>query len=159
MDDLDIKKRNEAIFWDKLFNEKSLTELGKEHNLSRQQISLICFRQRDIQIRKLKELEDIKEIARAAAENLVRTAAKLTIRYDITSDDLYKKQEIHVANLELTMRTFNVFKLNNIRTLSDLEDYTELELLRLPNFGRKSLEETKELMREYGYKFRSYRRI
>mgnify|MGYP006296711583 FL=1 len=51
-----------------------------------------------------------------------------------------------VDALELTVRTYNCLKAENIFTIGDLVRRTELELLRMPNFGRKSLTEVKEIL-------------
>ena len=51
-----------------------------------------------------------------------------------------------VDNLELTVRSANCLKHLDINYLGDLIQYTEGELLRTPNLGRKSLTEIKELL-------------
>lgn len=55
----------------------------------------------------------------------------------------------------ISVRTLNCLKNENIVTLQDLTDKTEGELLRTPNFGRKSLNELKEVLAEFGYSFRT----
>jgi DNA-directed RNA polymerase subunit alpha len=51
-----------------------------------------------------------------------------------------------VDNLELTVRSANCLKHLDINYLGDLIQFTEGELLRTPNLGRKSLTEIKELL-------------
>lgn len=51
-----------------------------------------------------------------------------------------------VEDLELTVRSNNCLKNDNIRYIGDLVTKTEAEMLRTPNFGRKSLNEIKELL-------------
>ena len=46
--------------------------------------------------------------------------------------------------LELTVRSNNVLKAEGIFTIKNLVQYTERDLIRLPNMGRKSLNEIKE---------------
>lgn len=46
-----------------------------------------------------------------------------------------------LAELELPIRMWNVFKNNDFETIADVLALDEGELLRLPNFGRKSLNE------------------
>ena len=53
---------------------------------------------------------------------------------------------------EMTVRTFNVLKNGNIKTVQQLIEKKEHELLRLPNFGRKSLNELKEVLSRQGLK-------
>ena len=52
----------------------------------------------------------------------------------------------NVDELELSVRIINCFKSENIIFLGDLVQKTEGEMLRTPNFGRKSLNEIKEVL-------------
>ncbi len=51
-----------------------------------------------------------------------------------------------VDELELTVRSANCLKNDNIVYIGDLTQKTESEMLRTPNFGRKSLNEIKEVL-------------
>src|SRR5574341_1532228 len=51
-----------------------------------------------------------------------------------------------VDELELSVRAYNCLKNANIRTIGDLVQRSEQEMLRTKNFGRKSLNEIKELL-------------
>jgi DNA-directed RNA polymerase subunit alpha len=51
-----------------------------------------------------------------------------------------------VEELELSVRSYNCLKNANIQTISDLVQKTEAEMLRTKNFGRKSLNEIKEIL-------------
>lgn len=55
-----------------------------------------------------------------------------------------------VEDLELTVRSANCLKAENIRCLGDLVQYPESELMRIPNLGRKSLNEIKSILAERG---------
>ncbi|MFZ9034794.1 MAG: DNA-directed RNA polymerase subunit alpha [Francisellaceae bacterium] len=55
-----------------------------------------------------------------------------------------------VEDLELTVRSANCLKAQNIRYLGDLVQYPESELMRIPNLGRKSLNEIKAILAERG---------
>ena len=48
--------------------------------------------------------------------------------------------------LELSVRSANCLKNDNIVYIGDLIQKTEAEMLRTPNFGRKSLNEIKEVL-------------
>ena len=65
------------------------------------------------------------------------------------SEHLLKK----VDELELSVRSTNCLKNENVFYLGDLVQRTEAEMLRTPNFGRKSLNEIKELLANLGLSF------
>ena len=62
------------------------------------------------------------------------------------SPELLKK----VDELELSVRSANCLKNDNIVYIGDLIQKTEAEMLRTPNFGRKSLNEIKEVLASMG---------
>jgi len=55
-----------------------------------------------------------------------------------------------VEELELSVRSYNCLKNANIRTIRELVQKTEAEMLRTKNFGRKSLNEIKEILHGMG---------
>jgi len=55
-----------------------------------------------------------------------------------------------VDDLELTVRSANCLKAENIYYIGDLIQRTESELLKTPNLGRKSLNEIKEVLASHG---------
>jgi len=55
-----------------------------------------------------------------------------------------------VEDLELSVRSANCLKNDNIVYIGDLVQKTEQELLRTPNFGRKSLNEISEVLQQMG---------
>ncbi len=58
----------------------------------------------------------------------------------------YLKQ--NVSELELSVRSANCLKIAKIRTIGGLVQKTEAEMLKYPNFGKKSLAEIKEILVE-----------
>lgn len=60
--------------------------------------------------------------------------------------DLFKK----IDSLELTVRSANCLKSENIFYIGDLIQKTEIELLKMPNFGKKSLTEIKNILLKKG---------
>ncbi len=73
----------------------------------------------------------------------VRTEAPLEPQFNSA---LLKK----VDELELSVRSANCLKNDNIVYIGDLIQKTEAEMLRTPNFGRKSLNEIKEVLSQMG---------
>ena len=72
-----------------------------------------------------------------------------------SSDD--RKPEIHnenlnrsVEELELSVRSYNCLKNANIQSIGELVQKTESEMLKTKNFGRKSLNEIKEILAQMG---------
>jgi DNA-directed RNA polymerase subunit alpha len=55
-----------------------------------------------------------------------------------------------VEELELSVRSYNCLKNANIRTIRELVQKTEAEMLKTKNFGRKSLNEIKEILGTMG---------
>jgi DNA-directed RNA polymerase subunit alpha len=58
-----------------------------------------------------------------------------------------------VDEMELSVRSYNCLKNANIGTIGDLVQKTEPEMLRTKNFGRKSLNEIKEILSGMGLGF------
>ncbi len=65
------------------------------------------------------------------------------------NENLYKS----VEELELSVRSANCLKNANIRTIYDLVQKTEAEMLKTKNFGKKSLSEIKEILGSMGLHF------
>lgn len=96
---------------------------------------------------------DPEEAIRYAARILVQ---QLTVFADLESTPVPAEQpkipQIDpvllrpVDDLELTVRSANCLKVENIYYIGDLIQRTEAELLRTPNLGRKSLNEIKEVL-------------
>src|SRR3981081_3964498 len=68
-----------------------------------------------------------------------------------------------VEELELSVRSYNCLKNANIQSIGDLVQKTESEMLRTKNFGRKSLNEIKEILGNlnlsFGMKFDAQGRL
>ena len=62
------------------------------------------------------------------------------------NDNLFRS----VDELELSVRSANCLKNANIRLIGELVQKTEAEMLKTKNFGRKSLNEIKEILAEMG---------
>jgi DNA-directed RNA polymerase subunit alpha len=75
-------------------------------------------------------------------------------RADLGGDEAQREVNKHlfrsVNELELSVRAANCLKNANIKTIADLVQKTEGEMLRTKNFGKKSLNEIKEILTEMG---------
>ncbi|OQA39022.1 MAG: DNA-directed RNA polymerase subunit alpha [Spirochaetes bacterium ADurb.Bin315] len=85
-----------------------------------------------------------------APQNALAEAAKIAKEYFqifINFDETLINTS--VEELELTVRSSNCLKNANIRTIGDLTKKTEEEIAKTRNFGKKSLQEIKEKLKEW----------
>ncbi|MCY4536485.1 MAG: DNA-directed RNA polymerase subunit alpha, partial [Bryobacterales bacterium] len=68
---------------------------------------------------------------------------------DLTAEHFNKS----IEDLELSVRSFNCLKNANIQTIGDLVVRTENDMMRVKNFGRKSLLEISDILQSMGLEF------
>lgn len=100
------------------------------------------------------------EDAVAFAARILQDQLSIFINFDEPQKDLIKEQDStlpfnpvllkKVDELELSVRSANCLKNDNIVYIGDLIQKSESEMLRTPNFGRKSLNEIKEVLASMG---------
>jgi DNA-directed RNA polymerase subunit alpha len=97
----------------------------------------------------------------AHAAKIVKDHMQIFINFDEEPEPVQpqvdeKKQKILanmakcVEELELSVRSYNCLKNANIQTISELVQKTDGEMLKTRNFGRKSLNEIKEILEDMG---------
>jgi DNA-directed RNA polymerase subunit alpha len=69
---------------------------------------------------------------------------------DVVPSEANEHLDKSVEELELSVRSYNCLKNANIRTIRELVQKSEPEMLRTKNFGRKSLNEIKEILQSMG---------
>lgn len=111
-------------------------------------------------LNKLKDLlMMVPEISQGEQKRIEELKIAEEIRIKQEEERKLDKQErlldTPVEDLELTPRSHNCLRNDNIRTIRELISYTEGEILRTPNFGRKSLKEVKELLASMGLAFKN----
>ena len=74
---------------------------------------------------------------------------------ELTPEEIkfYEKLKIPVTELELSVRSGNCLREANIKTLAELVEKTEPEILAYRNFGKKSLNEVGALLKTMGLSF------
>ncbi len=72
---------------------------------------------------------------------------------DRDAERMYDNLKRSVEELELSVRSYNCLKNADIKTIGELVQKTEAEMLKTKNFGRKSLNEIKEILAEMGLSF------
>ena len=101
------------------------------------------------------------EDAVAHAAKIVKDHMQIFINFDEEPEPVMpqvdeKKQKMLgnmakcVEELELSVRSYNCLKNANIQTIAELVTKTDGEMLKTRNFGRKSLNEIKEILEEMG---------
>lgn len=91
---------------------------------------------------------DDSAVARSAPVGVAAPAAGAEPVSDTQQINRYLLKK--VDELELSVRSANCLKNDNIIYIGDLVGKTEAEMLRTPNFGRKSLNEIKEVLSSMG---------
>ncbi|GGC26211.1 DNA-directed RNA polymerase subunit alpha [Novosphingobium marinum] len=89
-----------------------------------------------------------EDIAPVGAPQMIGMAAPAQEESDTNQLNRYLLKK--VDELELSVRSANCLKNDNIIYIGDLVQKTEAEMLRTPNFGRKSLNEIKEVLSSMG---------
>jgi len=56
-----------------------------------------------------------------------------------------------IEELDFSVRSYNCLKKSNINTLRDLVKYSPMEVVKIKNLGKKSLDEIKEKITKYGF--------
>lgn len=107
--------------------------------------------------------EALKEAAKIMIQHLVLfsdesilldTQVKTkTAEVDENTLHMRKVLKTSLADLDLSVRAYNCLKAAEIRTLGELVSYNIEDLLKFRNFGKKSLTELEEFVREKGLSF------
>jgi DNA-directed RNA polymerase subunit alpha len=94
---------------------------------------------------------DDSQVRAAAPAGMVGTAGAAPVEGTTTDTNQLNRYLLKkVDELELSVRSANCLKNDNIIYIGDLVQKTEAEMLRTPNFGRKSLNEIKEVLASMG---------
>jgi len=56
-----------------------------------------------------------------------------------------------IEELDFSVRSYNCLKKSNVNTLRDLVNYSPMEVIKIKNLGKKSLDEIKEKITKYGF--------
>lgn len=94
-----------------------------------------------IEVNGIDELESVREWLNSALPKTIAVAEN--------------KQYETIEDISISTRTSTCLKNGGIVTIKDLLALKDWELLKLPNFGKKSLRETKDRLRELGLRLGS----
>lgn len=106
------------------------------------------------------------EDALSEAGLILREHANLFVRKDIkeshsslstdspdNNSQINKALNMKIDDLELSVRSANCLKSEGLRYIGELVQKTEADMLKTPNFGKKSLDEIKEVLTAIGLSF------
>ena len=96
---------------------------------------------------------EFQELYNENREVLKGTPEGEYLRRLIGDSQVDKNYDIRLDELELSVRTANCLRRDGINYVGQLVQIQEADMLRGPNFGRKSLRELKEILNQYGLKF------
>ena len=85
--------------------------------------------------------------------NFIEEIEEVVEEEEETEDEINENLLRPVSELELSVRSSNCLKNAEIKYIGDLVQRTEVEMLRTKNFGRKSLNEIKEILGDMGLRF------
>lgn len=132
-------------------------------------VKRIAFRVESARVEQRTDLDkliiDIESNGTIDPEQAIRDAAtilhkQISVFVDLESTEVEEVEEEEVQvdpvllrpvdDLELTVRSANCLKAENINNIGDLVRRSEMELLKTPNLGKKSLNEIKEVLASHG---------
>ena len=85
--------------------------------------------------------------------DLSENAKQIPIMVEHEDDEKEKVLEMSIDELELSVRATNCLKSANITTVGELVQRSEQDMLKTKNFGRKSLDEIKNVLINLGFDF------
>lgn len=162
---LDLTERESLCIKEYYKEHLTLDEIGKRHMITRERVRQILAKAE----RKLKHPARVKRMQAVSLydyldllyENKKLKAENETLRlacpYPELKDEPTEKTayDLKVDEvLNLSMRTSNCLKRAGIFTIGDLTEKTETEMMRIRNFGKRSLTELKLKMGDKGYGFK-----
>jgi predicted DNA-binding protein YlxM (UPF0122 family) len=145
-----ISEREAEFFRLYLTEDLTLEEIGKRYDLTRERV-------RQIYTSSLRKLERNISVFFTIHQRLRNGLAERGMPVKPDKIELKKLTteflQTPLANLGLNVRTLNVMNENKIFTLAELLRYNKSDLLRLKNFGKKSLTDLEEMVRFYNLQF------
>lgn len=141
-----ISQRNRDIFCARLSG-KTFKAIGEEFDLSPERVRQIIFKQERMFL-------GFPRIIAAQKETIKSLQEQIDGLCDLLASDVppaeKNRQSGDVWRLELSVRTANCLNNMGVSYINDLSYLPESWLLSFPNFGRKSLNELREVARIHG---------
>lgn len=132
----------------------NLTDISNKHNLTRE-------RTRQILEKGIRRLERVETYVSLLEKNRRYSSEKRDLEFRITfleklikkqlpSTDLTRFLSQKLIDMDLSVRALNCLRNAEVYTIGDLVQYNKKDLLRFRNFGKKSLNELEDFLKEHG---------
>jgi hypothetical protein len=132
---------------------ESLRQIGETMAVTRERIRQIeCMATR--KMRRLFWLEVRKQLLMMPVEEIGKNLSVPTPPISLPPEDAAR---LLIDDMEISCRLYNFLKVANIMTLGEMAACTDYDLLRMKNFGRRTLDEAKTLLASYGLFLRARR--
>ena len=82
---------------------------------------------------------------------VVELEGELISREEKENSEKEKILNKSIEELDFSVRSYNCLKKSNVNTLRDLVNYSPIEVIKIKNLGKKSLDEIKEKITKYGF--------
>lgn len=151
----ETQERNEIIFNKRIFDQKTYEQIASEHGLTLERVRQIVFRK----IKKIEKMmvaeKKVLAYLESAKEHEKRAIDAASYIHGVLNNivqDLpdYISDNLDIKNLELSIRTYNCLKNERIKNLRELQTKSHMDILRIPNIGRRSLNEIIQVMSVHG---------
>ena len=123
----------------------------------KEEISIVLFEDSVFKIKFTKKIDgyfisDFYEYAKYS--DAVKKFNSLVLELLDSAEKLHEEDDILIENLGLSIRARYCLLRAGIETLSDLSERTIIDLMKIRNLGKKSLNEIIEVAREHGVEFK-----
>lgn len=135
-DGLQLSDRELYVINELWFAPKRLEDLAKEMGVTRERI-------RQVEAKAQKKI--LSHIKTRKAE--IEEKHEMKARREEYGDEILDQK---IDTLDLSVRTYNGLRRNNISTIGDIMKMSNAEVMKIRNFGRKSYHEVVEQLKKYG---------
>lgn len=156
--------RERRIFLSYWKDKKTLEQIGREENITRERVRQITNRivrklRHPARLAKMRYGEEVKKM-QDDITSLKKDLAEQLLKYKSIKSKLEQLKEepellnhteiFHINWLELSVRSHNCLKRAGITTVGELTQKTRSELLKIRNLGRKSFKEIEQVLEQKG---------
>lgn len=143
-----VSPRENKCIWESYIEEKSLKEIGAELGVTRERVRQIIAKG----MRRVKSWNDKTQMLNMGLEwyidnEIFNAVEKEKKKYEIEQTTPILNRQIEVLNL--STRTRNCLKRANINTVGELSKLTTVELYKIRNMGKNSVNEIVEKLKKH----------